>query len=65
MTSTVQSKSDSAILADLQGLGTNTEISDYATVGGIPTITWNGNPTAGDENTVVAYFQQGNQLGSM
>lgn len=56
--------SDSAILIDLQAIGTSVPISDYSTVDGSPTVTWESEPAPEDQNNVTAYFQQNNQLRS-
>lgn len=59
---TLGTVSDAQILADLQELGTTTAITDYATVAGIPTLTWASAPSTKDLNDAASYFQQNNQL---
>lgn len=61
-TKTLGSINDAAILADLQELDIDTVITGYATVLGIPTVTWATEPSTKDKNNVAAYFQQNNQL---
>lgn len=62
VTKTLGSVADAAILSDLQSLDLDTDVTSYATVAGIPTVTWASEPSAKDKNNVAAYFQQNNQL---
>lgn len=57
----VSAKSDADILADLQGLGLSGTITAYSSLIGT-VVTSAAALSAGDKNSILAYFQQGNHL---
>lgn len=59
---TVGMKSAPSILTDLNDLGNETSISDYAYVDGEHVISWDDEPSPGESNEVLSYFQQNNHL---